>query len=273
LPEDYLVVENDEDEAMYPLSDLDDKYVMLYFSAGSDSFSREFTPWLVKAYNILKEKHPDDFELIFVSGDESEAGFYNTWSEMGFGAIPFEEQGSREGLESRLNIESYPTLVMLGPKPVDESDNFGDRPIINTEVRAVIENGDYITNFPFYPNRWGDLCNTTDDINMHKCLIVFHEGGDENEQMDVEDAVQEAAEDYYGDDYIKFYWANDPESPLAINIRQVCDLGEIREEPTMVLLDIKDDGAYYVSKETEISLETIKFFLLNYKDSEQQGQI
>lgn len=192
---------------------------------------------------------------------------------MTFGAIPFEEQAAREGLESRFNIESYPALIMLGPKPIDDLDNFGDRPIINTEVRAVIENGDYITNFPFYPKPWGDLCKTTDDINTHKCLIVFHEGGDENDQLDAEDAIQEAAEEYQGDEFIKFYWANDPEAPLSSNIRQACELGPIREDPTMILLDIKSDGAFYVSSETEITPETIKFFLLNYKESEQTGQI
>jgi hypothetical protein len=62
LPEYYLVVE-DEDEAMIPVSDLDEKYVMLYFSAKNDSLSQEFTPWLVKAYNILKKKRPNDFEV------------------------------------------------------------------------------------------------------------------------------------------------------------------------------------------------------------------
>jgi hypothetical protein len=210
--------------------------------------------------------------LIFVSGDESQASFYKYWSEMAFGAIPFEEQEPREGLESRLDITTYPTLVMLGPKPDDNEDNFGDRPIINTEVRAVIENGDYITDFPFYPKPWGDLCNTTDDINTHKCLIVFHESGDDEEQMDVEDAIKEAAEEYRGDEFIKFYWANEPDSPLASNIRQACGLGSLREEPTMVLLDIKADGAFFVSEETEITPETIKFFLVNYKDV-GRGQI
>lgn len=62
LPEYYLVVE-EEDEAMYPISDLDEKYVMLYFSSKTDSFSQDFTPWLVKAYNILKKKRPNDFEV------------------------------------------------------------------------------------------------------------------------------------------------------------------------------------------------------------------
>lgn len=62
LPEYYIIEEN-EDEAMLPFSDLDDKYILLFFAAKSDSLSQEFTPWLVKAYNILKKKRPDDFEV------------------------------------------------------------------------------------------------------------------------------------------------------------------------------------------------------------------
>eukprot|EP00934_Nitzschia_sp_Nitz4_P004486 Nitzschia sp. Nitz4//scaffold49_size126201//25409//27032//NITZ4_003632-RA/size126201-augustus-gene-0.8-mRNA-1//-1//CDS//3329553119//4476//frame0 len=269
LPEYYLMEEND-DEAMIPFSGLDEKYILLYFASKADSLSQDFTPWLVKAYNILKRKRPDDFEMIFVSGDESQAGFYKYWSQLPFGAIPYEEQDAREGLETRLDITSYPTLVMIGPKP-DEDVNNHDRPVINTEVRAVIENGDYITDFPFYPKPWGDLCKTTDDINMHKCLIVFHEGGDEEEQMDIEDAVREAAEEYRGDEYIKFYWANDG-SDLSSNIREACGLGEAGSKPTMILLDIKSDGEFFISREAEITPITIKFFLVNYKD-ETRGQI
>jgi hypothetical protein len=52
-------------------------------------------------------------------------------------ALPFEETEARESLEMRLDIASYPSLIMLGPKPDDDDDNFGDRPVINSEVRAV----------------------------------------------------------------------------------------------------------------------------------------
>lgn len=271
LPE-YYIVEDNEDEAMNPISDLDEKYILLYFASLSDSLSQEFTPWLVKAYNILKKKRPDDFEMIFVSGDQSQASFYKYWSQLPCAAIPFEEETAREGLESRLDIASYPTLIMLGPRPEDESENYGDRPIINTEVQAVIENGDYISDFPFYPKPWGDLCRTTDDINTHKCLIVFHEGGDDEEQMDIEDAVKEAAEEYRGDEFIKFYWANDVGAALSSNIREACGLGEPGDTPTMVLLDMKNDGSFYLSQETDVTQETIKFFLANYKD-ERRRQI
>lgn len=96
--------------------------------------------------------------MIFVSGDDSEASFYKYWSQMSCGAIPYDEHEARDNLEARLEISLYPTLVMLGPKQDDESTTNGDRVVINTEVRAVIENGDYITDFPFYPKPWGDLC-------------------------------------------------------------------------------------------------------------------
>ena len=191
---------------------------------------------------------------------------------MNFASVPFEDIDSREGLEVRLDITSYPTLVMLGPKPADESDNFGDRPIINTEVRAVIENGDYVSEFPFYPRKWGSLDKTTDDINTHKCLIIFHEGGDDNEQMDVEDAIQDAAEEYVGDELIKFYWACDPGAPLSANIRNAIRLGPIDETPTIVLLDIPNDGTFYSSKMDEISAETISAFLSTYTEY-PKGQI
>ncbi|KAL3921919.1 MAG: hypothetical protein SGILL_002488 [Bacillariaceae sp.] len=240
LPKRYI-----GDDTTIAMNSIDDSYLLLYFSAQSDALSKEFTPWLIKAYNIMKSKRSD-----------------------------FEDSEAREALETRLEITSYPSLVMLGPRPADEEDNFGDRPIINTEVRAVIENGDYTTDFPFYPKPWGDLCRTTDDINTHKCLIVFHEMADDEWQAEIEDAVRDAAEEYRaeGDDLVKFYWACDPESSLCSNIRQACQLGPVEDTPVMVLLDIPNDGNFFVSDSTEITEESILSFLTNHKEC-RKGQI
>jgi nucleoredoxin len=271
LPESYISgdLTTDDEIVMVPTKDLDEKYILLYFASHSDALSQEFTPWLVKAYTILKNKR-EDFELIFVSGDASEASYDMVLNETWFSAIAFDETEARKGLERRLDIRSYPSLIMLGPRPVDDDDNFGDRPVINSEVRAVIENGDYITDFPFYPKPWGDLCKTTDDINTHKCLVVFHEGGDEDDQMEVEYAVRDAAEEYRsGDELVKFYWACDPEAPLSANIRKACNLGPVGNLPSMVLLDIPNDGIYYVSEERDITEDSIIEFLGNYQDCEQ----
>lgn len=264
LPNNYVSFVDSQTFDIFETEDLDEKYILLYFASHSDALSQEFTPWLMKAYNILKKKR-QDFELIFVSGDESEASYETFMCETSFCALPYHDSDARESLETRLEITSYPTLVMLGPRPEDENDNFGDRPIINSEVRAVIENGDYISDFPFYPKPWGDLSKTTDDINTHKCLIVFHEGGDDEQQMDVEYAVRDAAEEYRSDELVKFYWACDEDAPLCANIRNACNLGPVGDTPTMVFLDILDDGKYYVSNEKDITEDSILDFLGNYK--------
>ena len=111
---------------------------------------------------------------------------------------------------------------------------------------------------------------TTDDINTHKCLIVFQEGVDMDVQIEVENAVRMSAEEYRGDELIKFYWANDVSSALSGNIREACRLGEVTDTPTMILLDVKNDGTFYVSKDRSITTATIKFFLLNYSNGTRQ---
>jgi hypothetical protein len=49
-------------DTMERMDHLNDKYLLLYFSAHSDALSKEFTPWLVKAYKIMKKKR-QDFEV------------------------------------------------------------------------------------------------------------------------------------------------------------------------------------------------------------------
>jgi len=249
----------------HPIEDLEEKYIMLYFASKNDALCEEFTPWLIKAYNILKGRRQGDFELLFVSSDGNQADFDSFFAGMPWGAVPYSDRGAKANLEKRLEITSYPSLVMLGPINYDEGE---DRPIINPDIRSLIETGDYISDFPYYPKPYGDFCTTTDDINTHKCLIVFHENGGMDEQDEVEEAVKQAAIDYRGDEIIKFYWAFDDEAPLCATTRQACDL-EFSEEATMVLLDMPNDGAFYVSEETEITVDTIKLFLMNNGERQQ----
>ena len=51
-------------DSMQQMKNLNDKYLFLYFSAHSDALSKEFTPWLIKAYKIMKNKR-QDFEVRF----------------------------------------------------------------------------------------------------------------------------------------------------------------------------------------------------------------
>ena len=60
LPRDYLAADG---VTRRSISLLDDKYLLLYFAKKSCDLCEDFNPWLVKAYNILKKRRPDDFEV------------------------------------------------------------------------------------------------------------------------------------------------------------------------------------------------------------------
>lgn len=67
LPDSYRSGElsSDDEIVLLSTSDLDEKYILLYFASRVDALSQEFTPWLMKAYNILRNQR-QDFEVSMV---------------------------------------------------------------------------------------------------------------------------------------------------------------------------------------------------------------
>ena len=225
---------------------------------------KAFTPKLSKAYTELKQSRDDDFELLFVSSDRSEAEFTEYFGTMTFPAIPYHEREAKAGLSSRLQVRGIPTLIMFGPRPADGG---GDRPLINANVRGPIEQGSYVADFPFAPKQYGDLNGSSENINNRRCVVVFHEGGDDEEQEEVAAAVTEAAQKS-ADTNLRFYWATDP-AGLSKAVREAVKLGPIQDEPVMVLLDIPDRGAYYVGAQQDVTVESILAFVENPGERKQ----
>ena len=176
---------------------------------------------------------------------------------MTFCALPFEERQAKADLSSRLQVRGIPSLMMFGPRPADG----GDRPLINASLRSVIEQGDYVSDFPYTPKRYGDLNKTSDNINNLKCLIVFHESGDDEEQESIQRALQKALE-HCEDTTIRLFWANSP-TGLSKSVREALRLGPVKKDPLMVLLDVPDQGVYYVSEQIDISFDSILGFITN----------
>ena len=198
----------------------------------------------------------NEFELLFVSSDRNDAGFTEYFGEMPFGAIPYHERDAKTALSSRLRVQGIPRLVMLGPvDPIT-----GDRPVVNDNVRACMERGNVVADFPFAPQRFGNVNDAAEDINACRCVIVFHEGGDDEEQQEVQQTLTAAVEQV-DDAALKFFWALSPNG-MAKSIRDALKLGPIRDKPVMVLLDLADQGAYYVASDaTEITVESIARFV------------
>merc|ERR1711976_763434 len=220
FPDYILSKEKDADGAIQTIGKdaLKDKYLALYFSAHWCPPCRAFTPVLSAAYTKLKAERPDDFELVFVSSDRDQSGFDEYWGEMTFCALPFEDRAAKNGLAKRFKVQGIPKLIILGPVPAGG----GDRPLINDNLRPVIEAGDF-TDFPFHKKPYGDL--------------------DAND----------------GDD-ISYYWCTNPKG-LGGRVREVIKMKEIGEDPLVVLLDVPDQGGFYVSEESDFSKESVVKFL------------
>lgn len=251
LPPSYLA----SDRSLRPMSELDQKYLMLYFSAHWCPPCQQFTPKLNKAYKALKAQR-DDFELLFVSSDHDPDAFEGYFAEMAFCALPYEEREAKAAIANRLQVRGIPCLCIFGPKPDDR----GDRPLINRDVRYLIEGGDYLAEFPFYRKPYGDLNTAQDNINSIRSIIVFHEAGDDEEQHQVVQALKKASELYKGREETRFYWATMP-TGLTTTVRDALKLGPVADLPLMVLLDIPNGGSYYVSDLKEVSPESVIFFI------------
>ena len=90
-----------------PFSSLANKYVLLYFSAHWCGPCRGFTPKFVEWYKTHHSKR-NDFEVIFISWDQSEEQFNDYYKEMPWMALPFNDS-SREAIGSELGVDGIPT--------------------------------------------------------------------------------------------------------------------------------------------------------------------
>jgi nucleoredoxin len=90
------------------------KYVFVYLSAHWCPPCREFTPHLVKWYNVNYAKN-GDFELLFFSRDEDEAAMLNYMREtaMPWAAIKPTADKTRAFLKERAGGRGIPNLILF----------------------------------------------------------------------------------------------------------------------------------------------------------------
>jgi len=100
----------DADGDIIETSSLKGKVIGLYFSAAWCGPCRAFTPDLVK----FRDRNDDDFEVIFVSGDQSAADqkAYMEDYDMEWPAVPFESE-KRRALGQQFGVTGIPSLVIV----------------------------------------------------------------------------------------------------------------------------------------------------------------
>ncbi|KAJ4755341.1 Cysteine/Histidine-rich C1 domain family protein [Rhynchospora pubera] len=101
-----------KDGTKIPVSDLVGKTIILYFSAyWSDQI---FLPNLIEEYNKIKSKYPDFFEILFVSSDQDEDSYNNSYYSMPWLALPLDDP-RKSFLKKNFNIMRIPSLIVIGP--------------------------------------------------------------------------------------------------------------------------------------------------------------
>lgn len=243
------------------------KFIGIYFSAHWCPPCRQFTPKLVDFYNKRKELGHDDFEIIFASSDKDKGQFDEYFGEMPWLALPFKDP-RKEALSDRFDVEGIPFFVILDP----------ELNVVTTSARNAIMSDPNGTKFPFYPDPVENLSNGVEsygcDINSKAALVVLMENCDDSDQGDAKDVLipfgtrlaKDKKDSAEGPEML-FFYAFEP-SGMASQVRSLCKLPAVEksgDDPVMILLNIPDQGGFYVSDAKEVTAETVGAFIDGFK--------
>lgn len=189
-------------------------------------------------------------QLLLISADRYKDEFHEHLSGFSCSAIPYEAEDCRIGLMRRLGVSSGPKLMMLGRDHEE---------VISKNISAMLGE-DCISSFPYYPRSYGDLKTSPTEINQHKCVLVFCEGGDDALQEDVMEACKVAAAEMQiiTNEPFKVLWNLKPNA-VSDWVRQATRLPDcIKSEAQiqMVLMDLPNDSSYYVAKNLQDDILT-----------------
>lgn len=230
----------------------------IYFSAHWCPPCKGFTPQLAETYATLKAANKD-FEVVFVSSDRDEAAFDSYFGEMPWLALPYKERERKEQLSALFKVQGIPTLVVLGPGGV----------VINAKGRHAVGLDPKGAEFPWEPKLVNSV-ESPDGINETASLIVFMEDAVEGVKAALQTAVEaigEAARPTKGEDAEMLFFTAKANGEMSGRIRGMCGLSVEGESKSVavVLLDISDNGGYYVLEGDTVDAASIKQFLADYE--------
>jgi len=236
------------------------KHIGLYFSAHWCPPCRAFTPELAKWYKGVKAELGDKFEIVFCSADKDEAAMKSYYAEhVAAGGDWLAQQWADKGsLEKVFEVGGYPTFIIVSP----------EGKVVNANGRSLVPDAK-AADFPFTPPAIGNM-ESPDLINEMPSMCLMLEHCDAATQERILAAVTPMAEAEAAKDEpeIVFYVAKS-EGSVSSQIRGMCKLptgGQIQkaesepegefamvrtlsgETPALILMDIPDNGGYYVSK-------------------------
>jgi len=233
------------------------KAIGIYFSAHWCPPCRGFTPKLAEFY---KDGLKDKMEIFFVSSDRDQASFDEYFAEMPWQALPYEKRAEKTLLSETFGVSGIPAFVVLN----------NDGTLITTDGRSKVAQDPKGENLPlgWLPQPFNDVNDDPSDLNGETCLIAL--GGDGA----ITAAVKTVAEEYYAQagkdiDAMPFRFFKGPDGDV---VSQVRNLTKIQESSSLLLLDIPDDGGFYVCQKDASTPEAVREFLSDYNAKKLERQ-
>lgn len=226
-------------------SALANKYVGLYFSAHWCNPCKAFTPVLIDTYNKLKEAG-QNFEVVFCSLDNDKSQYEEYYGSMPWLTLGFENKAVNK-LKTILGIEGIPCLVLC-----------------NTELEAVTADGvdsvkaTGVEGFPWLPADVKDLNQEPDDINAKACLVMFMEEAAEDVKEANIAVLNEVAPEIK--DLVSIFYVKEAGDVSG----QIRGMLQLTESPLLAIVNIPDNGGYYVAESAAVTAENIKGFVQGF---------
>jgi len=225
------------------------KPIGLYFSAHWCPPCRGFTPQLAEWYTAgLREK----MEIIFVSSDRDEESFKSYHKEMPWLVLPFERREAKQALSEAFGVSGIPSLVFLNP----------DGTTITTDGRSQVTSDPTGAQFPqgWYPQPpkpFNDVNDDPSDLNEERCVVAM------GDSPAMHAAVEAVANEYYAEAEndvekmpLRFFKAT--EGRVTAQLRALTKVGD---GDKLIILDIPEDGAFYLCDAGSATAEDVKAFV------------
>jgi len=259
---------------------IEGKHLGLYFSAHWCPPCRSFTPKLAEWYRKVKVDLEDKFEIIFCSGDRDEDGmksYYQEQREAGgeWLCMPYDV---KDNLDPVFEVQGIPCFIIVDP----------EGKVVNKTARSIVPDAE-AGGFPWPQPAVGNI-ESPEGINETLSMCLMLESCSPELQKTILETVEPIAKEYAqeGADPQVLFFAAKSDGGVAGQIRGMCGVesagqGLKREmsadegpqlirtvtsdTPTLLLIDIPDEGGYYVGKMArELDGSGIRKMINDYKE-------